>query len=167
MQVEDKSVLPLVEVLISYVGTIEYKCVHYMNCVDSTLSFALRTKWRVWHSWIHSTASKTQGKSHFAIEGNYGEIGWQQAKSLQLKMLKTENLTVPDDHDQHVSVRWNGFRIRSVWALSPRLSALGQPPHLEVCLSAAPVWNSPFSSSARAFSRPRCKSETSAKAIGK
>lgn len=41
------AVLPLVEVLVSYVSAVQHQCIHYVNCVDSTLSFALRTKYNV------------------------------------------------------------------------------------------------------------------------
>lgn len=47
--------------------------------------------------------------------------------------------------------------------LSPPPSAPGPPPRWAACLWATPAWSSPVSSSAAASSRPRCKSEISAR----
>ena len=38
------SFLPLVEVPISHISAIQYQSIHHMNCIDSPLGFALRTK---------------------------------------------------------------------------------------------------------------------------
>ena len=153
-----------------------------MNCVDSTLSFALRiyTEFINSHeqqitSWFTCIFKKMllflfggkDSKDHklHEILGANDQESMMQIKHTSSSEKKTLICCL--------SIKRNGAKLAeagiqaATFHLSPRPSALGRSPRSVVYLLAAPAWNSPVSSSAQASSHPMCISETSTQAKGK
>lgn len=126
--------------LVSYISAIQYKYIHYVDCVDSTLSFALRMKYIVFLA---------KCNCFFLGERDYNDHKLHiQIYTKHVINKKQNRTTVIIQHQQKRSLKeiitqvsifhqYNTSSFQSL--LSPRPSALGQSPRSEVYLLAAPA----------------------------